>query len=320
MKQMKITVFNCEEEEADAFYELSPSFGITPVILTGPARCGKIPVPCTRCISVGHKLHISEFDLSALKNAGVTYICTRSIGYDHIDSESAEKLGITIENVAYPPDGVADYTLMLILMALRGTKSTLMHVERNNFRLPPTRGKELSGMTVGVIGAGSIGCAVIQRLLAFGCHVLVCDSNNRTDNVPLHVLLAQSDIVTLHVPLNSGTYHMIGKRQLKIMKQDAILVNTARGALVDTKELIDALKNHRLGGAALDVLEEEEEIFYSDYSKKALPNPFLSILQKMPNVIITPHTAYYTHHVLCDTVEKTLLNCLKFERNGYKHE
>ncbi len=314
MKPLEITIFNCEKDEAEAFRELSPRFGIVPVILSEPARHDSIPCPCSRCISVGHKSRIAESDLSALQKAGVTYICTRSIGYDHIDSKAAQKLGITVENVAYPPDGVADYTLMLILMALRTAKSTLKQVAHNDFRLPPVRGKELSGMTVGVVGAGHIGRAVIKRLHAFGCHVLVCDINNSAGSVPLHELLEKSDVVTLHVPLNADTHHLIGKEQFKMMKQDAILVNTARGALIDTEAFIHALENHRLGGAALDVLEGEEEIFYSDYSQKPLSHPFLPRLQKIQNVIVTPHTAYYTRHVLYDTVEKTLLNCLTYER------
>lgn len=314
MKPIGITIFNCEEDEAEAFLELSPRFGIVPIILQEPARHDSIPCPCSRCISVGHKSRIVESDLSALQRAGVAYICTRSIGYDHIDSKAARKLGITVENVAYPPDGVADYTLMLILMALRSAKSTLKQAAHNDFRLPPVRGKELSRMTVGVVGAGHIGRAVIRRLHAFGCHVLVCDTNNSADCVPLHELLEKSDVVTLHVPLNADTHHLIGKKQFETMKQDAILVNTARGALVDTEALLNALENHRLGGTALDVLEGEEEIFYSDCSQKPLSHPFLPRLQKMPNVIITPHTAYYTRHVLYDTVEKTLLNCLTYER------
>ncbi len=319
MKPIELTVFNCEEDEEEAFRTLSQRAGITSIILKVPAKQGCIPFPCSRCISIGHKSRITGSDLLALREAGVKYICTRSIGYDHIDIQAAEKLGITVENVAYPPDGVADYTLMLILMALRSAKSTLKHVEHHDFRLPAVRGKELHCMTVGVVGAGHIGRAVIQRLHAFGCHVLVCDTNDSGGSVPLHELLEKSDIVTLHVPLNTGTRHMIGKKQLAAMKQDAILVNTARGALVDTEELIAALENHRLGGAALDVLEEEEETFYSDCSQKSLSNPFLPRLQKMPNVIITPHTAYYTYHVLYDTVEKTLLNCIEFERKQ-KHE
>ncbi len=122
MDNKKLTIFDCEKEEADAFYELAPRFGIIPTILSTPAKCGRIPDPCHHCISIGHREHITKADLEALQKAGVTYICTRSIGYDHIDVEAAAKLGITVNNTAYSPDGVADYTIMLMLMVLRGAK------------------------------------------------------------------------------------------------------------------------------------------------------------------------------------------------------
>lgn len=310
MKNKNITIFDCEKEEAAVFYELAPRFHITPDIFATPAKCGRIPNPCHRCISIGHKTRITETDLAALREAGVTYICTRSIGYDHIDMEAAAKLGITVNNTTYSPDGVADYTVMLMLMALRGTKTALLHATCGNFRLPPSRGRELRNMTVGVVGAGHIGSAVIQRLSGFGCRILICSQNGTKDHVSLPELLKQSDIVTLHVPLYADTFHMIGKEQLALMKPDAILVNTARGALVDTNELILALKSHRLSGAALDVLEGEDKLFYRDCSQETAENPFWTKLREMPNVIITPHTAYYTQLALRDTVEKVLRNCL----------
>ena len=318
MDNKKLTIFDCEKEEADAFYELAPRFGIIPTILSTPAKCGRIPDPCHHCISIGHREHITKADLEALQKAGVTYICTRSIGYDHIDVEAAAKLGITVNNTAYSPDGVADYTIMLMLMVLRGAKNTLLHASLGDFCLPPSRGRELRDMTVGVVGAGHIGSAVMQRLSCFGCRILICSPNDAKDHIPLPELLQKSEIVTLHVPLYADTYHMNGKAQLAHMKPDAVLVNTSRGALIDTNELILALKSHKLGGAALDVLEEEEKLFYRDRSQEAVENPFWAELREMPNVVITPHTAYYTRLALRDTVEKTLQNCLKFERRIYK--
>jgi D-specific alpha-keto acid dehydrogenase len=172
-------------------------------------------------------------------------------------------------------------------------------------------------MTVGVIGVGRIGKAVIRRLQGFGCRVLAHDRNGEAgpDLAPLRELLEKSDIVTLHTPLNTDTHHIIGRKQLEIMKRGALLVNTGRGALVDTDELVKALEAGRLGGAALDVLEGEEGLFYFDCSQRHVDNQLLRRLQAMPNVIITPHTAYYTRGALYDTVEKTILNCLEFERS-----
>lgn len=311
---MKITVFDCEEDETAIFHELSPRFGIEPVMTKLPAaKLSLNPEFRNCCISVGHKARITEADLLALKESGVQYISTRSIGYDHIDTDAAGRLGITVSNAAYAPDGVADYTLMLILMAIRGTKSAILRAEHSDFRLS-RRGKELCDMTVGIIGAGRIGRAVQNRLRGFGCRILLCDQNNDADCIPLCDLLQKSDIITLHVPLSAETYHMLGKEQLHSMKQGAFLINTGRGSLVDTQELINVLEDGRLGGAALDVVEGEEAFFYSDCSHRAIHNPFLPKLQKMSNVIITPHTAYYTDRVLYDTIEITLRNCFEFER------
>lgn len=316
MKNIGITVFGCERDEAAMFSEISPRFGVVSTITSAPvAKCGAIAAYGNRCISVGHKSRITESNLIDLRKTGVKYISTRSIGFDHIDTKAALRMGIAVGNVEYSPDSVADYTLMLMLMAIRSAKSVVTGAESFDFRLGAVRGKELRDMTVGVVGAGRIGKAVIERLNGFGCRVLACSRSRDAGYVPLNELLEQSDIVTLHAPLNADTYHMLGREQIKIMKRGAFLVNTGRGALVDTDELVKALETGKLGGAALDVLEGEEGIFYFDCSQRPVDNKFLSKLQKMPNVIITPHTAYYTGRALSDTVEKTILNCLNFERS-----
>ncbi|MDU9053660.1 MAG: NAD(P)-dependent oxidoreductase, partial [Clostridioides difficile] len=171
------------------------------------------------------------------------------------------------------------------------------------------------------VGTGQIGKAVIERLRGFGCKVLAYSRSRsiEVNYVPFDELLQNSDIVTLHVPLNTDTHYIISHEQIQRMKQGAFLINTGRGPLVDTYELVKALENGKLGGAALDVLEGEEEFFYSDCTQKPIDNQFLLKLQRMPNVIITPHTAYYTEQALRDTVEKTIKNCLDFERRQ-EHE
>jgi D-specific alpha-keto acid dehydrogenase len=315
-----ITVYGCEQDEADTFAALGPRFGVVPTI-AGDAvpACGAVSGRGNRCISVGHKSEISRRVLRRLKEAGVEHISTRSIGVDHIDLDAAADVGITVENVVYAPDGVADYTLMLILMAIRGAREVVSAVERRDFRLGPARAKDLRDMTVGVVGLGRIGAAVVSRLHGFGCRILALASGDRrvatADLVSLRDLLLESDVVTLHVPLNAGTHHFIGRQQIELMKPGAFLVNTGRGALVDTEALIVALESGRLGGAALDVLEGEEGIFYSDCTTRPIGNRFLLRLQALPNAIVTPHTAYYTERALHDTVEQTLVKCLDFERN-----
>lgn len=319
MRNIGITVYGCEQDEAKAFNALSPRFGVVPVITSSIVSEANAELsPGNQCISVGHKSEVSKPTIAALKNAGVKYISTRSVGFNHIDMKAAEDMGIAVGNVTYSPGSVADYTLMLMLMAIRGAKSIVSSAEKNDFRLDTARGKELRDMTVGVLGTGHIGKAVIERLRGFGCHVLAHGRNKEgtANYVSLNDLLKKSDILTIHVPLDTDTYHLIGRGQIETMKQGAFLINTARGGVVDTDALIKALQNGRLGGAALDVLEGEEGLFYFDCTQKPIDNQFLLELQKMPNVIITPHTAYYTERALHDTVEKTILNCLDFERSG----
>lgn len=317
MKDIGITIFGCEHDEANAFRTLSPRFGINPTIISDAvSEANAELVPGNKCISVCHKFEVSAPTIAALQNAGVKYISTRSVGFNHIDVNAAERMGIAVGNVTYSPDSVADYTLMLMLMAIRGAKAIVRSAEKFDYRLDSTRGKELRDMTVGVVGTGRIGEAVIERLQGFGCHVLAYNRGKKlaAEYVSLDELLQNSDIVTLHVPLNDETYHIIGREQMQKMKQGAFLVNTGRGALVDTDALIVALESGKLGGAALDVLEGEEGLFYFDCAEKAIDNQYLLKLQQMPNVIITPHTAYYTERALHDTVAKTIKNCLDFER------
>jgi D-specific alpha-keto acid dehydrogenase len=317
MKNIGITVYGCEEDEADVFRKLSPCFGVMPAIISDAVSETNAGLAAGNpCISVGHKSEVSALIIFALRNAGVKYISTRSIGCNHIDTDAARRMGIAVGNVEYSPDSVADHTIMLILMALRDAKSIVRSVQKNDFRLNGVRGNVLRDMTVGVLGTGHIGTAVIRRLRGFGCRVLAYGRGPKAgaDHVPLDMLLQKSDIVTLHVPLTADTRHIIGHDQMKKMKQGAFLINTGRGALVDTDALVKALESEKLGGAALDVLEGEEGIFYFDCSQKPVDNQFLLKLQRMPNVIITPHTAYYTGQALRDTVEKTIRNCLDFER------
>ncbi|WP_442875914.1 D-lactate dehydrogenase VanH [Amycolatopsis sp. NBC_01488] len=311
-----ITVYGCEQDEAALFREMAPRCGVTPTITGDAVTEANVELAIgNRCISVGHKHRIADSTLLALSRAGVAYISTRSIGYNHLDVGYAASLGISVGNVAYSPDSVADYTLMLMLMAVRNAKSMVRRADAHDYRLHDVRGKELRDLTVGVIGTGRIGVAVLDRLRGFGSRVLAYDSRpqNSADYVPLDELLQVSDLVTLHTPLTADTFHLLDRRRIAQMKRGAYVINTGRGSLVDTEALVPALEAGRLGGAALDVVEGEEGIFYADCRGKPLESESLARLQSMPNVLISPHTAYYTDHALSDTVENSLVNCLTFE-------
>ena len=316
---MGITIYGCGQDEAALFRETASRFDVMPTITEAAVCDANIELAFgNRCISVGHKTPITTSTLFALSQAGVIYISTRSIGYNHVNVNYAESVGISVENVVYSPDSVADYTLMLMLMVVRNARSIIRRADIHDYRLNDVRGKELRDLAIGVIGTGRIGAAVMDRLRGFGCRILAYDSCPKTsaDHVPLDELLQLSDIVTLHTPLNADTRHLLNRQRIEQMKHGAFIINTGRGSLLDTEALIPALESGRLGGAALDVLEGEEGIFYADCRNKPIENKPLLRLQQLPNVLISPHTAYYTDHALSDMVENSITNCLKFKRRN----
>lgn len=311
-----VTIFGCGQDEAVLFRSMGARLGVTPTIAEATVcEMNAELARGNRCVSVSHKTPITNSTLRALGGAGVEYVSTRSIGCNHIDVEYATSIGISVGNVDYSPDSVGDYTLMLMLMAVRHMKSMIRRTDTHDYRLSETRGKELRDLTVGVVGTGRIGTAVIDRLRGFGCRVLAHDNRPHTaaHYVSLCELLRRSNIVTLHAPLTAETHHLLDREGIEQMKHGAYVVNTGRGPLVDTEALLAALESGRLGGAALDVLEREEGIFYADCRNKLIENEALVRLQRLPNVLISPHAAYYTDHALHDTVENSLINCLNFE-------
>lgn len=314
-----VTVYGCGRDEAALFTELGPRLGVVPTVTHADLGDDNVGLALgNRCISVGHKARVANGTLRALRQAGVTYVSTRSVGCNHIDVAYAERVGIRVETVAYSPDSVADYTLMLMLMVVRHAKSVIRRADVHDYRLHDVRGRELRDLTVGVVGTGRIGSAVVDRLRGFGCRTVAHDTRPKTaaDHVPLDALLQQSDIVTLHTPLTRETHHLLDRRRIERMRPGAVVVNTGRGALIDTEALVDALEGGRLGGAALDVLEGEEGIFYADRRDAPVDNHLLLRLHRLANVVISPHTAFYTDHALRDTVERSLSNCLAHAARG----
>lgn len=311
-----ITIYGCGPDEAALFRQLAPRFDVLPTITDAAVTEDTVELAAgNRCVSVDHKTRITNATLHALSQAGVAYISTRSIGYNHIDLQYAQSVGISVGNVSYSPDSVADYTLMLMLMVVRNAKATIRRTEVHDYRLNAVRGKELRDLTVGVVGTGRIGAAVMDRLRGFGCRIIAYDNRPATsaDYVTLLELLRRSDIVTLHTPLDVDTHHLLDRRRIDQMKHGAYVINTGRGSLVDTEALVPVLESGRLGGAALDVLEGEEGIFYTDCGNRTIDSEWLLRLHKLPNVLISPHTAYYTDHALRDTVTNSLINCSNFE-------
>ncbi len=318
---VRVAVFGCGPEEAAVVREAAARLGVDAITTAAPASEMDATIAgATRCVSVSHRSRVSNGTLTAWRQAGVEFISSRSIGLDHVDVEFARSIGLTVRNVAYSPDGVADFTAMLILMTVRGARETIRRADDHDFRPARAPGADMRDLTVGVVGTGRIGKGVARRLRAFGCRVLAHDHRPKAplDYVPLDELLRLSDVVTLHVPLTADTRHLLGRERLARMKPGAVVVNTSRGALVDTAALLEALEAGTLGGAALDVLEGEEAIFHADRRGGSVKHPFLARLQALPNVVVTPHTAFHTSRALREMFEGSLRDCALFASGGLR--
>ncbi|KUE73373.1 lactate dehydrogenase [Candidatus Methanomethylophilus sp. 1R26] len=244
---------------------------------------------------------------------GVKMIVTRTIGYDHIDLAHAKEKGMAVANISYDPEGVAEYTVMMILAAVRKLKTIMLRNTADDFSLEGQMGGVLRDMNVGVIGAGKIGSAVVRDLSGFGCNIHYYDRTGSVQadsfarKVDLDTLLEESDIVTIHLELNDETRHFLDAERIAKMKKGAIIVNTARGPLIDTAAMIDALESGHLGGAALDVVEGEFGLYYNNMRGEVIKNRGLNVLRAMPNVLLTHHMAFYYG----TAIEDMICNCMR---------
>lgn len=258
---------------------------------------------------------VSEQLLEAFHSYGIRYILTRSIGYDHIDLNKTRELGMKVSHVSYPPEAVADYAIMLMMMNLRKMPYLMAQSALQNFSLPNKMGRSICDSTVGIIGTGQIGQTVISHLSAFGCRILAFDPyvndaiKDKCEYVSLDALLKQSDVISLHAPATEENYHLLDATAFSQMKDGAVVVNTARGTLIDTDALIAALESGKLFGAALDVLEDEVGLYYLDRSNDCIANRQMAVLRSFPNVILTPHTAFYTEQTIRGMAQSTV-DCL----------
>ena len=265
--------------------------------------------------------------LRRFRDLGVRYLLCRSIGYDHVDLAEAARLGMRVANVSYPPSGVAGYAVMLMLMACRNITRLLRQADMQDFTLKGKIGLDIAACTVGVIGTGQIGAAVIRALSGFGCRILACDPRRNpaveglAEYAGLDRLLAESDIVTLHTNATAENHHLLNARTLAGMKKGDIVINTARGKLIDTQALIAALECGQVGYAALDVLENEEGLYYYDRRGDVIANREMAILRSFPNVILSPHTAFYTQSAVEHMVRYCFDNAAGFASGaGSDHE
>lgn len=249
---------------------------------------------------------------------GIRCISSRTIGYDHIDVEYAHSLGMGVTNVTYNPASVADYTIMLMLMGCRKVQHIMQRAAVQDYTLKGKIGREISQCTVGIIGTGRIGSAVVKHLTGFGCKMLAYDIYENEEvkksagYVSLDRLLSESDIITLHAPATQDNYHMIGSEAIQKMKDGVIIINCARGALIDTDALIDGIESGKIGFAGLDVVEHESGLYYFNRMGEPLNNPRLAILRSYSNVIVTPHTAFYTDEAVSNMAENSIIGAMQF--------
>lgn len=255
--------------------------------------------------------------LELLSAEGVKLVALRCAGFNNVDLAAAGELGITVIRVpSYSPHAVAEHTVALN----RKIHRAYNRVRELNFSLNGLVGFDLYGKTIGIIGTGKIGRITAQIFRGFGCRVLAHDMQPAPEWAAGHgieytepeVLLETSDVISLHLPLTTETYHLIDATAIRSMKPGAYLVNTSRGKLIDTTALIAALKSGHLGGAALDVYEEEEGIFFDDHSGMALQDDELARLMTFPSVLITAHQAFLTQEALAEIARVTVGNCSRF--------
>ena len=256
--------------------------------------------------------------LQLLAQQGVQFLASRSAGYNNIDLIAAKELGIRVSNATYSPNSVAEFAVMLMLMLNRRVSTALRRYGCDDYSLQGLIGKELRNQTIGVIGTGRIGQTVIKNLSGFGCEILAYDVkpskelSSYATYVSLEELLHQSDIITLHAPLIDSNYHLINERTIAQMKPGVQLINTARGELINTIDLITNLESGHIGGVALDVLEGESGIFHSDCRVKGITHHELAILKQKNNVMLTNHYAFYTEQAVFDMVECGLKSLVQF--------
>jgi D-lactate dehydrogenase len=271
------------------------------------------------CVFVNDKL--SRNTIIELKKIGIQLIALRSAGFNNVDLAAAKENNITVVRVpAYSPYAVAEHAVALMLTLNRKTHKAYNRVREGNFSLERLTGFDLHGKTVGVIGTGKIGRVFCDIMLGFGCKVLAFDlvahqptAAKGVEYLPLIDIFEQADIISLHCPLNEQTRHIINEKTIAMMKEGVMILNTSRGALIDTSAAINGLKSGRIGYLGLDVYEQEEKLFFNDLSENIIQDDEIMRLLSFPNVLITSHQGFFTEEALTQIAQVTLENIDAFE-------
>ena len=269
------------------------------------------------CVFVNDTVNATVIDILCSMN--IKIIALRCAGFNNVDVKYAAGKICVVRVPAYSPYAVAEHAMALLLTSVRRTHKAYIRSKDFNFSLVGLTGFDLYGKTVGVIGTGRIGRVFIDICRGFGMSVLAYDKypsyeicNEKVKYVSLDTLLEKSDIISLHCPLTSETYHIIDEKSIKKCKNGFVLINTSRGALVDSEALLDGIKSRKVGAACLDVYEEESDVFFEDNSGHIIEDDTLARLITMPNVIVTSHQAFLTEEALSNIAEVTVNNITEF--------
>ena len=310
---MKMIVYSCSKEEVPLFDRFSGTFGAQLTLLQEkPTLQNACLAQGMDAVNVLSATLITPEILDIYRSCGVKLVVSRTIGVEHVDVAYANSIGITVSNVTYSPSSVADYAIMMMLMVLRCIKPMLLRYAGQDYTARGYLGRELPNQTVGIVGLGRIGETVVRHLQGFGCRIL---AYNRTpkeglqgivEQVDLDTVYRESDILSLHLAATPETHHLIDAAAREKMKDGAVLINTARGTLVDNQALIDALERGKLAGAGLDVFDGDRLVYYRDFKNQVLPQREMALLNAMPNVLMLPHMAYYTDQAAEDMVRNSL--------------
>jgi len=314
---MKIALFSSASYDSEYFSFANESFGFEITYFETKLRSQTAHLAAGMdavCVFVNDK--VDDETIAILKDLGVGVIALRCSGFNNIDMRAASGAGLKVVRVpAYSPTSVAEHALALLLTLNRKTHKAYNRVRDGNFSLERLTGFNIAGKTVGVIGTGKIGQAFIRIMSGLGCDVLAYDkfpdealAQTGVPYVGLEKLLAGSDIVSLHCPLTPETAYVINRQTLAMMKPGAMLINTSRGALINSTDVIEALKNGRLGYLGIDVYEQEADLFFGDHSEEILQDDQIARLMTFSNVLITAHQAFFTREALEQIARTTLQN------------
>ncbi len=320
---MKVALFDTRRYDKEAFEEANARFGHDVSFLE--PRLTRDTAALARGFGAVCSFVNDRVDAEALERlgeGGVRLVALRSAGYNHVDLAAAAALGIPVVRVPeYSPHAVAEHAVGLLLTLNRKIHRAYARVREWNFSLEGLVGFDLFGKTVGVVGTGRIGRAAAALFRGFGCRVLAYDMSPDAalvamgiEYVDLEMLYREAHVISLHVPLTPSTHHLIDAAALSTMRRGVVLLNTGRGALIDSRALIEALKTGQVGAAGLDVYEEEEGVFFRDLSDRVLQDDVLARLLTFPNVLVTAHQAFLTREALANIAETTLASLTAFER------